>query len=130
MMMKAFRAPMLCAMMMLALVLVTAVAGATTKTGTKGDNVLRGTPHADEFHGQAGDDKLYGGAGGDTIVGGEGRDHIAAGEGHDRVFGNQGRDRIRARDATRDIVDRGKGVDRVMVDPRDEQRSCELRVKP
>ena len=86
--------------------------GATTKTGTKGDDVLRGTPQADEFHGQAGDDKLYGGAGGDTIVGG------------------WGRDRIRARDATRDIVDCGKGVDRVLVDPSDELRSCELRVRP
>ena len=49
---------------------------------------------------------------------------------HDRVFGNQGRDRIRARDATRDIVDCGKGVDRVRVDPGDELRSCEERVRP
>jgi hypothetical protein len=53
------------------------------------------------------------------------------GGGHDRVFGNHGCDRIRARDATRDIVDCcRKGVDRVLVDPSDELRSCELRARP
>jgi Ca2+-binding RTX toxin-like protein len=82
------------------------------------------------IYGGAGGDTIVGGWGRDRIVGGEGRDHIAAGEVHDRVFGNQGRDRIRARDATRDIVDCGKGADRVLVDPRDELRSCELRVRP
>ena len=135
--MKAFGALTLCAMM-LALVLATAVAGATTKTGTKGDDVLRGRRFARHTPGRrvprpgrrrqalstAGPEATR------LIVGGEGRDHIAAGEVHDRVFGNQGRDRIRARDAARDIVDCGKGVDRVLVDPRDELRSCELRVRP
>jgi Ca2+-binding RTX toxin-like protein len=144
--MKAFGALTLCAMM-LALVLATAVAGATTKTGTKGDDVLRGRRFARHAPGRrvprpgrrrqalstAGPEAtrlIVGGWGRDRIVGGEGRDHIAAGEVHDRVFGNQGRDRIRARDATRDIVDCGKGADRVLVDPRDELRSCELRVRP
>lgn len=100
------------------------VALAATRLGTPGDDVLRGTNHADRLYGGAGNDKLFGRGGNDRLYGGSGNDLLAADTGGDRLYagrgadtllGGAGRDRIYAatkRDATDTIV-AGAGNDRI-----------------
>ncbi len=108
-----------------------------------GDRILaRGGPDrinarggADCVHGQAGNDTINGAAGNDHISGEAGADHIAGGFGNDiirggggkdRLYGGIGRDVIFSRDGRRDIVNCGRGRDRVRADRRDRLVGCEI----
>lgn len=72
--------------------------------GTRGRDVIVGTPEADTILGNAGadlicagagEDRVYGGPGPDRVFGGPGPDRLAGGLGRDRLRGGPGRDRIR-----------------------------------
>lgn len=64
-----------------------------TETGTRGDDVLYGTPDRDLICGLGGNDAIYGLGGDDVIFGHGGDDEIAGNGGRDIVVGNGGRDR-------------------------------------
>jgi hypothetical protein len=118
----------------------------STRTGTPGRDVLRGTPQAerllglrgrDDLNGMAGDDCLFGGRGRDLVTGGAGddlvrgggaRDRIHGAEGADVLVGGHGKDVIEARDGERDVIRCGKGTDRVGADARDRVVGCETRL--
>lgn len=63
-----------------------------TVLGTAGDDILIGTPEADNIQSGAGDDGLYGLGGDDTLAGGSGNDILAGGQGADHLDGGDGRD--------------------------------------
>jgi len=87
------------------------------RTGTSGNDVMRGGPANDCMDGRAGDDKLSGKRGDDTLTGGRGRD---------RMSGSRGDDVIYSDDGERDMVDCGRGFDRVKADESDRLRHCEV----
>lgn len=84
--------------------------------GTRGPEVLRGTPTDDLIFGYGGVDTIYGGAGDDLIDPGSGKDVVDAGPGNDW---------IRAFDGHRDVIDCGSGHDTAFVDPIDTVINCE-----
>lgn len=67
---------------------------AAVKTGTPGDDKLRGTAKADRLDGKGGSDRLFGRRGRDMLRGGSGHDLIKGGPGSDRIDGGRGYDRI------------------------------------
>lgn len=102
-----------------------------TRTGTSGNDRLKGTNEADIFQAQEGDDRLIGkkgadilnaGKGNDVLLGGRGKDLLKDGFGVDRLIGGAGEDTfefVRAesiggveKDVVLDYVD---GVDRIDV---------------
>ncbi|UJA20722.1 hypothetical protein HJD18_11220 [Thermoleophilia bacterium SCSIO 60948] len=107
--------------------------------GGEGDDEVYGDAGNDTgIEGAGGNDKVYGGPGDDGVVsddegeleGGFGDNLVSGGEGDDEIdanasepgdveklFGGQGRDEIAADDGQRDIIDCGKGTDRVDFDP-------------
>jgi hypothetical protein len=124
--------------------------------GTRRNDVLRGTPLVDILLGLDGDDRLlavdprfagddlWGGRGADRLVGagapnllrgGPGADRLDGGGDDDALFGGRGRDvltggggsdTVYARDAERDRVSCGLGVDVTVVDRFDRvSRDCE-----
>ncbi len=83
---------------------------ADTLTGGDGDDTLRGYRGADTLTGGAGDDLLYGGLGADTLTGGAGDDTLGGGKGNDTLMGGAGDDTLRgARGA--DTLTGGAGDD-------------------
>ena len=62
--------------------------------GTKGWDVLRGTPEKDILCGLGGRDRIRGGEGWDLIFGGPGRDALIGGRGRDRCHGGPGGDEL------------------------------------
>jgi Ca2+-binding RTX toxin-like protein len=64
------------------------------KTGTSGNDVLKGTAAADLLSGFAGNDKLFGFAGDDQLIGDLGNDKLYGGAGNDIMFGVAGADRL------------------------------------
>jgi hypothetical protein len=69
-----------------------------TIVGTKGDDVITGTPADDVIYAKRGDDVIEGGGGNDVICGGPGADRITTLGGHDRIAGGAGADTIDAGD--------------------------------
>ena len=72
-----------------------------TRTGTEGNDRLKGTDQADTFQAQEGDDRLIGkggadvmsaGRGNDVVLGGRGADTLKDGFGEDRLIGGRGAD--------------------------------------
>jgi len=73
---------------------LTAAALRTSRTGTKGPNVLLGGPESNTMKGLAGNDIERGDSGNDTLVGGEGLDSLNGGSGDDTLLGGAGADRL------------------------------------
>ncbi len=78
--------------------------------GTSGDDVVCGSPFADDISSGGGTDIIYGGAGNDRIAGGDGGDKIYAGNGNDQVSGGAGNDSIDG-EGGNDTSIGGDGVD-------------------
>lgn len=76
-------------------------------SGTKVDDVLRGSKRAQTFRGLSGNDQIRAGDGTDTVVGDQGDDQIFGEGGDDELFGN-GND---------DLLDGGGGNDRLVGGP-------------
>lgn len=88
-----------------------------TRTGTEGDDEIRGTKEPDAICGLGGDDTLSGARGDDELYGDAGEDAVSAGKGDDTV---------RAADGEADTVECGRGDDTVEADPVDTvSRDCE-----
>jgi Ca2+-binding RTX toxin-like protein len=115
--------------------------GTDALSGGKGRDALLG---GNERAPQGGDKALAGGPGGDAVLGGRGLDALSGGPGDDYLFegglfdrrdqdldamaGGDGRDAIVARNvpaASRDVIDCGRGFDRVVVDDKDVTDNCE-----
>ena len=100
---------------------------AAPPTGTRGDDVLRGTSRADVIDGREGDDQISGLGGPDRLIGGPGDDALVGGRGADDLIAGRGDDEIAAGDGVRDRVYCGAGFDRVTSsDANDELFNCEL----
>ena len=112
--------------------------------GTRGRDVLIGTPKGDAIfarrgndrvragggidcvRGSGGKDRIAGGERGDTLRGGRGRDELKGGNGRDVLRGGFGRDILKARDDTTDVVDCGPGRhDTAIADASDRLKRCE-----
>lgn len=94
---------------------------ACTIVGTRGDDLLVGTPGRDvicggpgndRIYGQGGNDVLRGGPGNDKIYGRGGNDIIRGGSGNDRLYGDAGADRILGGPGS-DRIEGGDGNDRL-----------------
>lgn len=112
---------------------IVAVPGVVT-IGTDGDDVIAGTPGADdiragagndvvcsgdgddEVDAGAGNDVVLGGDGDDMLLGGSGRDHLDGGEGHDVVRGGQSGDELFGGKGD-DLIFGGRGPDLLVGDP-------------
>jgi hypothetical protein len=94
--------------------------------GTNRADYKGGGGYDDVIFGRAGNDTLRGGAGDDRIFGGPGYDVITGGSGADRLYGGPGSDTIDAADDERDVVDCGRGNDRVFADSFDMVSHCEV----
>lgn len=94
--------------------------------GTNKADYLAGGGHDDVILGRGGNDTILGGAGDDLLEGGAGNDVITGGPGADRIFGGPGSDTIYAADGEKDVVDCGPGDDRVIADPYDVVKNCEV----
>lgn len=75
-----------------------------TLRGTRGDDVIAGTPGNDRIRADRGDDVVCGYAGKDTIHGANGNDAIFGGDGDDKLYGQNGDDEIHG----------GKGNDKIV----------------
>jgi Ca2+-binding RTX toxin-like protein len=87
-----------------------------TIVGTPGNDMLTGTPGRDVICGRGGNDTLAGAGAADVLIGGRGADLLRGGRGRDVFY---------ARDARRDRLNGGRGVDRARVDGKDRKRSIE-----
>ena len=84
--------------------------------GTRGHDIVEGTPAGNPVFTFGGDDRVYGG---------DGNDLIDPGNGEDGVYAGAGDDRIRAFDGSRDSVHCGDGIDIAYVDSSDRTFDCE-----
>lgn len=80
--------------------------------GTDGDDLILGTPCADDIAAGAGDDNVDARGGDDLVEAGSGNDHVIAGDGSDTVLGGPGDDVVFA-GAGADRVSGGAGHDRL-----------------
>ncbi len=115
--------------------------GTDALSGGKGRDALLG---GNERGPKEGDKALDGGPGGDVVFGGQGLDALSGGPGDDlladesfrepveerdmdAIAGGDGRDVISAFNvpASRDVIDCGRGFDRVIVDGKDLTKNCE-----
>lgn len=85
---------------------------AIVRSGTNGDDRLRGTNGDDTLTGLRGDDRLEGRDGDDVLNGGDGNDRLEGDEGDDRLTGGAGNDRVEG-DEGADQIDAGGGADRI-----------------
>lgn len=88
---------------------------ACTIVGTRGGDVLRGTPRDDVICGLQGDDAIVGLGGADLILGGRGNDRIDGGRGADELVGGRGADLVTGGPGA-DVVNGGRGRDFVQGD--------------
>jgi subtilisin-like proprotein convertase family protein len=86
-----------------------------TKTGTSGNDRIKGTPRADVICGFGGNDTIYGLGGGDRIYGGGGNDKLFGGAGNDKLYGGGGIDTLNG----------GKGADKGVLGGGDSATSVE-----
>src|SRR4051794_15565710 len=100
-------------------------AGADDVRGLAGNDTLDGGSGNDTLDGGTGFDTLTGDAGNDSLIGGTGNDTLTGGRGRDIFVGGDGNDSIKARDGVREIVNCGRGVDRVRADRSDRLTACE-----
>lgn len=84
-----------------------------TKSGTAGDDVIKGTEGDDVIWAGAGDDEVDTLYGDDIICAGRGRDVVLAGMADDRIWGGAGNDRITAGRGY-DLVYGEDGADRIL----------------
>ena len=91
-----------------------------------GNDIVYGGSGNDRLAGGAGRDRIYGGPGHDVLEGGQGNDYLAGGSGSDSIHGRTGDDVIQVADGARDLVWCGPGRDRVVADPLDVLRGCEV----
>ena len=73
---------------------LSAAALQTSRTGTKGPNVLLGGPESNTMKALAGNDIVHGDSGDDTLVGGGGLDSLNGGPGADTLLGGADADRL------------------------------------
>lgn len=104
---------------------VTGGSGRDVLAGTVSGDVVTGRAGPDRITGGAGDDCLDGGAGDDRLSGGPGADRLVAGRGRNTLLGGPGNDRLDAANGSRDVVDCGRGRDRLRADRQDRIRGCE-----
>lgn len=78
--------------------------------GTLGNDVILGSPLADDIRGRAGDDIICGGGGDDIIRGGAGADHLFGQAGADTIYGGLGDDHLHGNDGP-DELHGGPGDD-------------------
>lgn len=113
--------------------------------GASGNDKLSGGTGKDRLFGGSGNDRLSGGSGGDLLAAGSGNDSLRGGKG-DKLFGEKGNDKLFAgkgvksvdagggndtvnvANGRKDVVNCGKGRDRVRADRSDRLQRCE-RVK-
>jgi Ca2+-binding RTX toxin-like protein len=143
------RVVLVLASMALAMVLVSGVALAVTKTcntdcfgtngpdrliGTDNNNVMKGLKAGDSISGYRGEDTVYGNPGRDAVYGGLGDDKVYGGNGadydegdygHDLIDTGSGNDKVAAKDGYKDRILCGSGFDKVYHDPFDVRRGCE-----
>ncbi len=100
--------------------------GADCISGGAAADVLSGGSGNDRISGGSGNDRISGGSGNDTISGGSGNDRISGGGGRNKINAGSGNDTINVRNRRRDVVNCGKGRDRVVADRSDRLRGCEL----
>jgi Ca2+-binding RTX toxin-like protein len=86
-------------------------ASAPTIAGTRGDDILIGTPGPDVIAGYAGDDEVLGLDGNDLICTGRGDDTIRGGGGNDQIAGRRGNDLLTG-GSGHNVIDPGPGKDR------------------
>jgi Ca2+-binding RTX toxin-like protein len=87
------------------------VAFQATIVGTRGDDVLRGTPDDDRIVGLGGNDIIRGRDGSDTICAGRGNDVVHGGYDEDFIRGGRGDDRLFGQLADWDALNGGPGND-------------------
>ncbi len=94
--------------------------------GLQGPDLLRGEVGNDHLNGGSGADVLVGGPGNDVVNGGDGNDRVIVERGHDRVSAGGGNDLIESVNRSRDVISCGPGHDTVFADPNDRvARDCE-----
>jgi Ca2+-binding RTX toxin-like protein len=93
-----------------------------------GDDLAYGGSGPDALHMGPGNDRGYGGPGNDRLYGGGGADALRGGQGADLLIANKGTDGSH-RDS-RDLLDCGPDLDKVVADPWDRERHCETVVVP
>lgn len=99
--------------------------------GNRRNDRLIGNAGADRLQGRGGQDTILGGRGADVLHGNAGSDFLLGGRGRDSYFGGSGNDHIYSRDGKRDLINCGKGRDRVVADRFDiVRRNCELVERP
>ncbi|HEY9645760.1 MAG TPA: calcium-binding protein [Chroococcidiopsis sp.] len=81
-----------------------------TRSGSSGDDVLRGGSLSDRISGLGGSDRLLGGGGNDNIKGGLGNDRLEGGLGNDTLKGEAGNDNLLG-GAGSDVLVGGAGND-------------------
>jgi len=81
-------------------------------TGTRRDDVIRGSDDRDVIDGNGGNDLIKGRGGNDSIDGGSGSDKLYGGGGSDFIQGGNGNDRLKG-DGGNDILDGGSGNDKL-----------------
>jgi Ca2+-binding RTX toxin-like protein len=86
--------------------------GAARIVGSTGDDLLDGTPAADDIRALAGYDRVHGRAGDDRIEGGPGHDALWGDLGNDTIDGNQGDDHVYGGGGA-DVLNGGTGDDRL-----------------
>ena len=79
----------------------------STRTGTKANDVLKGTSFADNLYGKEGDDILVGNKGRDYLTGGKGADILVGGGENDVLIGGSGKN----------VLKGGKGADTFVLEP-------------
>jgi hypothetical protein len=114
---------------------VTKTCSANPCVGTKGPDRLKGTDAKNEISGLRGPDYITGKQRADELHGNRGKDEVRANNGRDRVFGGRGKDELygggsndtmNARDAYKDNVNCGLGIDTAYVDRLDRvNQDCE-----
>ncbi len=100
-------------------------AGDDFVNGAMGNDVVRGGAGDDWIRTGIDHDVLIGGPGNDKLVGSDGRDVLRGGRGADWLGGGNGADRLYSRDAGRDVVSCGGGLDRGLADRADRLSGCE-----
>ncbi|WP_374367190.1 hypothetical protein [Dongia sp.] len=92
--------------------ILTGTPDADNLAGGNGDDIIDGKAGDDVLAGNDGDDDITGGSGNDAVTGGTGDDVVAGGAGDDDIFGNAGDDDLTG-GAGNDNVDGGEGDDTV-----------------
>jgi len=90
-----------------------------------GDDSTRGVGGNDRLAGNSGDDLLVGGPGKDRLAGNAGNDRLSGGRGRNRLVGGPGNDRLNGANGEFDVLNCGRGRDRVRADRVDVVRGCE-----